>query len=67
AGGRGVRGTLLTTEMDGRLDQQREMADIMKGEGLPLVFHVTPDIGHWYPEDLAGLIDQAITRIRGGS
>jgi len=67
AAGRGVRGTLLTTEMDGRLDQQREMADIMKAEGLPLVVHVTPDIGHWYPDDLAELIDQAITHIRGGS
>ncbi len=61
---RGVRGTLLTTEMDGRLDQQREMADIMKKQGLPLVLHVSPDIGHWYPEDLAERIDEAISHIR---
>jgi predicted esterase len=61
---RGIRGTLLTTEMDGRLDQQREMADIMKEQGLPLVFHVFPDMGHWYPEDLAERIDAAISHIR---
>jgi predicted esterase len=65
AAGRGVRGALLTTEMDGRLDQQREMADIMKVEGLPLVFHVTQGVGHWYPDDLAERIDEAIAHIRG--
>ena len=62
---RGVRGTLLTTEMDGRVDQKRQMADIMKEVGLPLEFHITPDIGHWYPEDLAARIDGAIAHIRG--
>jgi len=62
---RGVRGTLLTTEMDGRVDQQRRMADIMKEAGLPLEFHITPDIGHWYPDDLAARIDDAIAHIRG--
>jgi predicted esterase len=62
---KGVRGTLLTTEMDGRLDQQKEMADTMREHGLPLVFHVFPDIGHWYPEDLAERIDAAIAHIRG--
>lgn len=62
---RGARGTLLTTEMDGRLDQQRKMAEIMKEVGLPLEFHITPDIGHWYPADLAARIDDAITHIRG--
>jgi predicted esterase len=62
---RGIRGTLLTTEMDGRVDQQRRMADIMKEEGLPLEFHITPDIGHWYPDDLAARIDEAIAHIRG--
>jgi predicted esterase len=62
---RGVRGTLLTTEMDGRVDQQKRMAEIMNEVGLPLEFHITPDIGHWYPADLAARIDEAITRIRG--
>ncbi len=62
---RGIRGTLLTTEMDGRLEQQREMAAIMKERGLPLVLHVFPDIGHWYPADLPDRIDGAIAHIRG--
>jgi predicted esterase len=63
---RGIRGTILTTEMDGRVDQQRRMEEIMTQEGLPLEFYVTPNIGHWYPEDLAERIDQAIAHIRSG-
>jgi predicted esterase len=63
---RGVRGTILTTEMDGRVDQQRRMEEVMIQEGLPLEFFVTPDIGHWYPDDLAQRIDQAIAHIRTG-
>jgi hypothetical protein len=66
AAGRGVRGTLLTTEMDGRVDQQRRMVDIMEEAGLEHEFHITPDIGHWYPDDLAERIDRAIAHIRGG-
>lgn len=63
---RGIRGTLLTTEMDGRVDQQKRMAEVMEEVGLPLEFHITPDIGHWYPEDLGERIDKAIAQIRGG-
>ena len=37
---RGVRGTLLTTEMDGRVDQQRRMVDIMEEVGLAHEFHI---------------------------
>jgi len=66
ASDRGVRGTLLTTEMDGRVDQQRRMADIMEEVGLAHEFRITPDIGHWYPDDLAERIDRAIAHIRGG-
>ena len=64
---RGIRGTLLTTEMDGRVDQQRQMDEIMTQEGLPHEFFVTPNIGHWYPEDLAARIDRAIAHIRSGN
>ena len=63
---RGVTGTLLTTEMDGRLDQQREMNGIMKSAGMACEFLVLPDIGHWYPEDMPARLDAAITRIREG-
>lgn len=62
---RGIRGTLLTTEMDGRVDQQRKMDEIMSEVGLDHEFHITPDIGHWYPEDLGERIDKAIAHIRG--
>jgi predicted esterase len=63
---RGVRGTLLTTEMDGRVEEQRRMADIMEEMGLAHEFYITPNIGHWYPDDLADRIDRAIAHIREG-
>ncbi len=61
---RGIRGTLLTTEMDPRLPDQKEMAAMMEAEGLAHEFIVTPNIGHWYPENLSELIDNAIAHIR---
>ncbi len=63
AASRGVRGTLLTTERDGRLAEQREMAEVMRGAGLLLDFVVTPDIGHWYPADLAARIDATLRAV----
>lgn len=62
---RGLRGTLLTTEMDQRLADQEEMAEILKRVGFPHQFIVTPDIGHWIPEDLDEQIDRAIEHVRG--
>ena len=57
---RGQRGLLLTTEMDGRVEAQRKfIADVEKA-GIPLEFAITPNIGHWYPPDLAEQIDAAI-------
>jgi predicted esterase len=61
---RGIRGTILTTEMDGRVEQQRRMDEVMTEEGLPHEFHITPNIGHWYPDDLGERIDRAIAHIR---
>lgn len=63
AAARGVQGTLLTTERDPRLAEQREMAELMRGAGLLLDFVVTPDIGHWYPANLAARIDAALRAI----
>jgi predicted esterase len=60
---RGIRGVLLTTEMDQRLEDQRGMASVMALEGFPCDFVVTPDIGHWYPDDLDNRIDQAVRYI----
>jgi predicted esterase len=62
---RGIRGTLLTTEMDQRIAEQKAMIQIMEQEGLPCEFIVTPNIGHWYPEDLGRQIDLAVSRILG--
>ena len=65
AAGRGVRGVLLTTEFDARVDEQKEMAVIMNKEGLPVEVVVTPDVGHWFPEDLDKQIERALSFIRG--
>jgi predicted esterase len=61
---RGLRGTLLTTEMDPRLSVQKEMVEVFESEKFPLQFVVTPNIGHWFPEDIEVKIDQAIDHIR---
>ncbi|MHB8054076.1 MAG: tetratricopeptide repeat protein [Candidatus Aminicenantales bacterium] len=60
---RGLKGTLLTTERDNRLDRQRNLFDRWKKLGLTVEFHVTPDIGHWFPPDFGRLLDQAIEQI----
>jgi hypothetical protein len=62
---RGVRGTILTTEMDPNVEVQREMAALMEETGLPHEFVVTPDVGHWIPDNLGELVDRAIEHIRG--
>jgi predicted esterase len=60
---RGVKGIILTTEMDPRLPDQREMNEILETENFPSEFIVTPDIGHWFPDDLDKKIDTAIAFI----
>jgi predicted esterase len=61
---RGVRGTLITTELDRRVPDQRRMADLFRDTGLQYQFILLPNIGHWYPENIDELIDQAIAHIR---
>ena len=60
---RGIAGTILTTEFDRRIKTQRELADKMKAGGFQYQFVVTPDIGHWFPEDFGRKLDQAIVHI----
>ena len=62
---RGLRGTLLTTEADNRVEQQRTLMSRMEKAGLAVDFHLTPGIGHWYPEDFAVLLDRALGFILG--
>jgi predicted esterase len=63
---RGVRGTIITTELDRRIPDQRRMADLFRDTGLQYQFIVTPNIGHWYPDNIDELIDGAIAHIRSG-
>lgn len=60
AAARGLRGSVLTTEMDPRLPEQKEMVEAMEKAGLRHRFVVTPDVGHWIPDDLATQIDDSI-------
>ena len=61
---RGIRGTIITTEMDPRLEVQKEMVELLKSTGFEYQFEVTPNIGHWFPDDLNVKIDEAIEHIR---
>ena len=61
---RGVRGTILTTEMDPNLQVQNEMVELLEETGFPHRYVVTPDVGHWIPDDLDTMLDQAISHIR---
>jgi hypothetical protein len=61
---RGLRGTLLTTELDRRVEQQRALAERWKAAGLDCAFDVTPDIGHWYPKDFEARLDAALARLK---
>jgi predicted esterase len=57
---RGLRGTLLTTELDNRVEAQRAFVERLEKHGLKAVFRLTPNIGHWYPKDFEALLDEAI-------
>jgi predicted esterase len=63
---RGLRGTLLTTEQDNRVEAQRAFVERLEKGGLTVEFHLTPNIGHWYPKEFATLLDQAIALILPG-
>lgn len=62
---RGLLGTLLTTEQDNRVEAQRALAERLEKLGLKIEFHLTPNIGHWFPKDFDKLLDQAIGRVLG--
>jgi len=42
------------------------MAGIMEEVGLVHEFHITPEDGHWYPDNLTKRIDRALAQIREG-
>jgi ankyrin repeat protein/L-ascorbate metabolism protein UlaG (beta-lactamase superfamily)/predicted esterase len=57
---RGLRGMLLTTEADNRVEQQRALMSRLEKSGLAVDFHLMPSIGHWYPEDFESRLDRAL-------
>ena len=60
---RGLRGALLTTELDRRVAGAARLAERWKKLGLDAEFAVTPNIGHWFPKDFGQQLDRAIERI----
>ncbi len=61
---RGLRGTVITTGLDPRVDEHRKMTELFSLEGLQYQYMVSPGEGHWIPDDLAARIDQAVGHIR---
>ena len=60
---RGLRGAVLTTELDRRVAAQRAFAERLTALKLDAEFALTPDIGHWFPKDFGQQLDRAIERI----
>ncbi|MBT4402027.1 MAG: hypothetical protein HN936_08510 [Bacteroidetes bacterium] len=60
---RGVRGIILTTELDPRIELQKEMSDELTRIGLSNFIVITPNTGHWIPDDLGEQIDKALKYI----
>ncbi len=44
----------------------REIRQAYEEMGRPHEFYITPDVGHWYPDDLGERIDRAVAHIRAG-
>ncbi len=55
-----LSGTLLTTELDRRIERQKAFVKALNAGKVPVKLVVTPNIGHWYPENLSQLIDAAL-------
>lgn len=62
---RGLHVMMLTTELDHRLEQQKELVGKMAKANIATKFEIFPNIGHWYPKDLPERIDAAINFING--
>jgi predicted esterase len=62
---RGLRVMMLTTELDNRIEQQKELVIRMQRSNIAAKLEIFPNIGHWYPNDLPEKIDNAIKYING--
>jgi predicted esterase len=62
---RGLRVMMLTTELDNRIEQQKELVAKMAKTNIAVKIEIFPNIGHWYPKDLPEKIDAAINFING--
>lgn len=60
---KGLKGTILTSDVDPRIQSQKDFSDKLKKEGIKNQLVITPNIGHWFPKDLDKKIDQAILNI----
>lgn len=62
-GRQGVRGTLITSGSDPNFAGQKSLAGRMEQAGLPVRLVVVENTGHWYPDNLPRLIDEALKEL----
>lgn len=58
-----IRGAIITGDMDSCFKSQKDMIEEFKANNIPCKFHINENFGHWFPDDLPQLIDEAITFI----
>lgn len=60
---RGVKGVILTGDMDGDYEEQKEIVRIFNDLDYKCRFVVKENFGHWFPKDLDERIDLALEYI----
>lgn len=55
-----IRGAIITGDQDQCFNSQNEMIADFKSNNIKCNFHISKNFGHWFPDDLSKLIDDAI-------
>lgn len=55
-----VKGAIITGDLDDSFDEQKAMIADFEKNDIKCKLHVTKNFGHWFPDDLPKLIDEAI-------
>ena len=60
---RGLRGAIITTGRDPRVEEHRKLVELFRTEGLQYQFMTSPETGHWIPDELGVMIDNSLDHI----
>ncbi len=63
AASRGLRGTILTGQIDHSRDEQELLVGLFDQASLVHRYVTIPNLGHWYPDDFAERLDAAVAHI----